>query len=175
MVIQVKGVNVPEYSEGIHGKGDVVSYIDEEESMDYYISTSNNNDTAPLDEPSLWLPLSTENFNFSDFWQPTYSAQIPGQPLRYVTPFGDGYRKIITKNLFPMNWAIGLTFENVSDQEAKGLLAFFEYKKGVTPFLFKPLSFMKSRKFYCKSWKHSYNGYNMNVINAQFSEFTKNA
>ena len=118
-----------------------------------------------------WENFQNEDFDFSDVWTPSYNASTTHEPNVSYIQFGDGYTQRQANGTNHQRFVFDVSFEDVSNAEAKSVLSFFEYKGGVGKFKVTiPEPFGVQKLFIAKDWSHQFAGYDRNTITAKFIE-----
>jgi len=114
------------------------------------------------------------------FWRPDYNVKYEVRAEVNKTQYGDGYEQRSKANMDNILLNFGLTFSNRSAKEATAILHFLNQRRGYQQFLYfssgpyASYSTSLSKRFICKSWKHSHVFDNNNRISCQFEEVPVN-
>lgn len=147
---------------------------DSNASENYYVSRIDENFANSLNSTGFWSHFNnTGEWSFNSLWTPSYNFSVDSTVISKALQFGDSYFQEYQVGLSSQKHNFKVQFENIDNQEAKSLIAFFEFKHGSEPFLVKDPYFYEERLMVCTSWKHVFNQFKLNSINAIFEEYDK--
>ncbi len=120
---------------------------------------------------SNWKQFSDPLFTFDSIWTPQKTLQVQNTERIKEIKLGDGYRKQQAEGLNSQESRYSASFEFVTNQEAKQLIAFSEYKGACGTFFWQiPNPYNKKKMFRLLECKHTWEGYNSNNISIVFEE-----
>lgn len=102
-------------------------------------------------------------------WTPDTGAEMTRAPRIRSVQFGDGYEQRAADGINADLRKYTLSFTGRSATDSTAILAFLETQGGVTSFDYTHPG-DSSRKFVCKEWSASDDGYNLKGIRATFQQ-----
>ena len=117
-------------------------------------------------------------------WEPSYGATVSFSALRDSFIQGDNHKKIIGKGVNSITMKASLSFDVLTDDEAQKIVSFLQSRtqyepqsyssdgsfsnKRITPFVYQLFYPYKVNNFYCHSFSHTKQYYNVNTVKATF-------
>jgi len=166
----IKKFDIPTYSTlTIYDKYDVVKRASGNKEY-YFVSVHDGNigqlDISGFTSNTHWKRFDDYNSNFNDIWVPTYSTSVEVEPRVINSSLDEGMTLMSRDGINTIPLRYKLSFENISDREAKSLLCYCDYIGASRSFNWiTPKPYEKRLTFSLASAQHTYQKRNVNTIN----------
>lgn len=142
----------------------------------YFVAARDNNqnqlDTVNLLSNSYWKRFDDFNgFDFATVWTPSYTTSATVQPRVLEGTLDDGVTQMARDGINTVPLRFQMTFENITDREAKSLMLFFNAMGTTRTFQWTvPEPYSKLLKFTLVSLNHQYLSKNVNNVTVQVEQ-----